>query len=59
MEIIRRGRKPDSIPDKAYRREAEEKALRKQGWDEDRALNHIRQRVVEDKQGRKQVDLRK
>ena len=60
MEIIvRRKRSPDAIPDPAYRQEAQKRQLRSQGWDYDRAVRHIRSRMSEDKQGRKQVDLTK
>ena len=59
MEIIVRKRRPaESIPDPAYRQEAQQRELKAQGWDGARAMEHIRSRVREDKQGRKQVDLR-
>ena len=50
---------PDAIPDPAYRQEAQKRQLRSQGWDYDRAVRHIRDRMSEDKEGRRQVDLSK
>ena len=46
------------IPEGEYRREARDRAHRATGWDLDRAVRTLRGAVSEDKEGRKQVDLR-
>lgn len=53
--IVRR--RPEQIPDPAYRQEAAKKALQESGWDGARAMEHLRKRVTEDKEGRKVVNL--
>lgn len=48
-----------AIPDPQYRFDAEKRAHRAKGWDEDRAIRTMRSALVEDNQGNKNLDLRR
>lgn len=41
-----------------YTKEAEKRALKSRGWDYDRSLEHIRNHVIVDNEGRKSLDVR-
>lgn len=46
------------IPDASYRQEAQERGLKRDGWDLDRSVRHLRKGIKEDNQGRRFVDLK-
>ena len=46
------------IPDASYRQEAQERGLKRDGWDLDRSVRHLRKGIKEDSQGRRFVDLK-
>lgn len=58
MPSIHSRRRSDQIPDPSYRQEAQRRELKEQGWDGDRAVEYVRKRVREDKEGRKFFDPR-
>lgn len=56
MHIIVRGRSTPTT--KAEKQEQAKNALRASGWDGDRAREHLRKNLREDKHGRKFLDLK-